>query len=235
MGVGDFNGDGKDDIVTFRINGPGDFLVALSSGSAFGNTFGWGGHVLPGEAITIGDFNYDRKDDVAVFTKGTTNDALVFLSSGAGFSAGVVWSGFIAPGSELPLAGDVDGDGYADIVSFSRGSTADVWVSISTGSSFNTRVKWHDTFCYGSEIPRVADVNGDGVDDIVTFTRGTTSNVFVAMSTQTGFSGNGALWHDYFGVGSELPFVGDVGSDGFADILLFKQITAEVLVSRAVP
>jgi hypothetical protein len=49
------------------------------------------------------------------------------------------------------------------------------------------------------------DFNGDGKDDIVTFTRGPAADVYVALSTGHSFVGTGVKWHDFFAVGSEIP------------------------------
>ena len=49
------------------------------------------------------------------------------------------------------------------------------------------------------------DFNGDGKDDIVTFTRGPAADVYVALSTGHSFVGTGVKWHDFFAVGDEIP------------------------------
>ena len=95
------------------------------------------------------------------------------------------------------VAGDFNGDGRDDIVTFTRGTTADVYVALSTGNSFTgTGVKWHDYFAAGTETPLVGDFNGDGKDDIATFTRGPAADVYVALSTGYSFTGTGVKWHD---------------------------------------
>src|SRR5262245_62067227 len=75
--------------------------------------------------------------------------------------------------------------------------------------TFAYEQKWHDNFSFGSEIPLVGDFNGDGKADTATFTRGTTGDVYVALSTGTGLNGTGWKWHDAFCFGSEIPLVGD--------------------------
>ena len=52
------------------------------------------------------------------------------------------------------------------------------------------------------------DFNGDGKDDIVTFTRGPAADVYVALSNGSRFVGTGWKWHDFFAVGSEIPRAG---------------------------
>ncbi len=74
--------------------------------------------------------------------------------------------------------GDFNGDGKDDLVTFTRGTAADAWVLLSTGSGFvSPAVKWQDYFAAGSEFPGVGDFNGDGRDDVVTFTDGSAQDV----------------------------------------------------------
>jgi hypothetical protein len=236
--VGDFNGDGKDDIATFTKGASADVYVALSTGSSFSGT-GWKWHdyfAAGRETPAVGDFNGDGKDDIATFTRGASADVYVALSTGSSFSGtGWKWHDYFAAGSEVPAVGDFNGDGKDDIVTFTRGAAADVYVARSTGSSFvGTGRKWHDFFAVGAELPSVGDFNGDGKDDIVTFTRGAAADVYVARSTGSSFSGTGWKWHDFFAVGAEIPGTGDFTGDGRADIATFTRgAAADVYVARS--
>ncbi|MGW3899276.1 DUF2961 domain-containing protein, partial [Micromonospora profundi] len=154
------------------------------------------------------DANGDRRDDAIDFTRGATADVLTSLSDGTRFVPDSrPWNDFFAVDAEIPLTGDVNGDGRADIITFTRGDNADVYVGLSTGTGFAAGVKWHDFFAVGTEIPAVGDVNGDGRTDIITFTRGAAADVYVALSTGSGF-GPGVKWHDHFALGDEFPAVG---------------------------
>ena len=223
--VGDFNGDGKDDIVTFIRGTAADVFVALSNGSKFtGTGMKWHDNFCKGDEIPlVGDFNGDGKDDIVTFTRGTSGDVYVALSDGSKFTGtGVKWHDNFCLGSEIPLVGDFNGDGKDDIATFTRGTAADVYVALSTGTSFSgTGVKWHDNFCVGSELPLTGDFNGDGKDDVATFTRGTNADVYVALSTGSAFSGTGSKWHDSFCYGTEIPVCGDYSGDKKCDILTF--------------
>ncbi|WP_027344376.1 FG-GAP repeat domain-containing protein [Hamadaea tsunoensis] len=244
--TGDFNGDGKDDAVTFThgdsANGPAgaDVYVALSTGGSFAGGVKWHDWFSPAaEIAAVGDVNGDGKDDVITFThdaivNGTANaDVYVALSTGSSFGAGQKWQDFFAPAGEYPAVADVNGDGKADIITFTQGpsTAADVYVALSTGSSFGPGVKWHDLFAVGNEVPRVGDVNGDGKADIVTFTCDANADVYVALSNGSSFVGTTVKWNDYFCLPGEFPYLADVNGDGKADALTFtKGSTNDVYV-----
>ncbi|WP_425546891.1 FG-GAP-like repeat-containing protein [Catellatospora coxensis] len=224
----DFSGDGKDDIVTFTHGSPADVYVSTSTGSAFaGTSVKWNDFFgLSGETTLTGDFNGDGKDDVVAFTHGTTGtaagDVYVALSTGTGFLGGAKWHDWFAPGAEVPAVGDVNGDGKDDIVTFTHDAAGDVYVALSNGSSFGPGVKWHEFFSPANEFPALGDVDGDGKDDLITFTQGpaSASDVIVGLSNGSSF-GPGLKWHDLFAVGAEQPRVGDVNGDGKDDIVTF--------------
>ncbi len=240
--VGDFNGDGRSDVATFvRGNGTvtssaGDVFVALSTGGSFGGGAKWNDWLGIGDEIPLaGDFNGDGKDDIAIVHRGASGDSAqgnvwVGLSSGSSFGGGALWNSWFCVNNEIPLVGDFNGDGKADLVTFHRGGSGDpaqgkVWVALSTGSAFGAGQQWHSWFCVNDEVPMVGDANGDGKDDIITFHRGASGDpaqgyVWVALSTGTSF-GASQQWSSWFCVGTELPGVADFGGDGRSDVATF--------------
>jgi hypothetical protein len=77
---------------------------------------------------------------------------------------------------------DVNGDGFDDLVAFTRGTTADVRVSLSTGSGFAAPTLWHGSFNPASTTPGLIDVDGDRRADAISFQQGSGADVYVARS-----------------------------------------------------
>ncbi|MGH3762669.1 DUF2961 domain-containing protein [Actinophytocola sp.] len=229
----DTNDDDRDDAVLFTQGPDADVYTARSTGSAFGTAVkGHDFFSLDGEVPRTGDVDGDGRSDVITFTRGSLADVHVALSIEDGYGASAKWHDFFAPGTEYPEVGDVNGDGRTDIITFTRGDAADVFVALSTGSGFGPGVKWHDHFAVGTERPGVGDFDGDGRDDIVTFTGGTQADAFVSLSNGGAFVQDGWLWHDNFAAGSELAGTGDVDGDGRDDVVTFTRgSTADVFVS----
>jgi hypothetical protein len=241
--VGDFNGDGRDDIATFaqsRQYAEDDSLlglvpvwVALSDGQTFGESRIWHPFFsLRGEIPMVGDFNGDGRDDIASFAQKTQvredgseigpAPVWVALSTGSGFEDSKVWHPFFSLKGEVPMVGDFDGDGRADIVSFVQeaqlradGSVlgqAPVWVALSTGDAFAGSKVWHPFFAPSPETPRVGDINADGRDDIVTFLDDAPSdpsrkrNVLAAFSSGSNFRRTTSWLSDFSGADA-LPLI----------------------------
>ncbi|GAB3434522.1 hypothetical protein GCM10027569_85670 [Flindersiella endophytica] len=232
--AGDFNGDGRTDVVTFTRGTAADVYVALSNGSAFTGTGAlWHDHFAVGDEIpAVGDFNGDGRDDIVTFVRGSQDDGpgpagdvFVALSDGSRFIGDAIrWHLTFGFGAEVPQVGDFNGDGMDDVAVFTRGSAADVYVALSTGTRFTgSGVLWHGSFAGGTEKPGVGDFNGDGRDDVVTFTGGTAADVYVALSNGGAFTGTGGLWHGSFAGGTEVPGVGDFNGDGRSDVVTFAR------------
>jgi hypothetical protein len=209
--VGDFNGDGKLDVLTTNNFGSGCVLLGNGDGS-----FSQGPAVsLPDENyVAVGDFNRDGKLDL--FLAGGSDggySAQVLLGNGDGsFSTGQSLGDIDNP--QPPVVGDFNRDGKLD-VAMADSVTASVWVYLGSGNGkFAAPVK------YDTPNPAVAvtavDLNGNGkldlVTDGVTILQGNGDGTFVVGSSYTAPGGGVYL----------NPDAGDFNSDGRPDILLVQ-------------
>ena len=189
--VADVNGDGRADIVGFassavhvalgQSNGTFSRGFTALAGGAFSVSYGWNNESR--YARRVADVNGDGRADIVGFyedridvslgqSNGTFAAPLTGLSGGA-FTASEGWTDDNVFSRHLE---DINGDGRADIVGFGSGAiTAALgkadgtfdrpFVLDNSGAFTNTR-GWTDESRYAR---RVADVDGDGVADIVGF------------------------------------------------------------------
>lgn len=199
--LADVNGDEKADAVVF-LRGPGNWDVALSTGSKFGDVVGeWKtGLGSDSESQLLGDPNGDGKDDALAFLSVQGNWD-VALSTGSKFGDVVgEWKTGFGSASQHQFLGDANGDGKDDAVAFLAGPGN--WdVALSTGSIFGSVVgEWIKGFGVGSNAQFLADANGDGKTDAIAFTRATGS-WDVSLSTGSNFNPNVGRWITGFGTG----------------------------------
>ncbi|MEK7447247.1 MAG: VCBS repeat-containing protein [Patescibacteria group bacterium] len=249
--VGDFNNDGKADIVTFQNQWENaaayptlvNVYVALSNGSTgFGASSIWHTNFgRAGETPAVGDFNNDGKADIVTFQNQWENAAAyptlvnvyVALSNGStGFGASSIWHTNFGRAGEKTMTGDFNGDNFDDIITFQNNSVAKVFVGLSNGSSnfYGTGSgEWYNGFGYTGQTPMVGDFNGDGKDDIVSFRQ---SDGKVIVSLNNGSNGFNAAteWAGGFAVSPQVPGVGDFNGDGKDDIVSFRQSDGKVIV-----
>lgn len=266
--VGDLNGDGYSDaaIGAPNMRDPGSFRVGavlIFHGSATGlsltpDQIVYGpryasNFVQFGAALSpAGDVNGDGYGDLLVGAPGYGGDggAFVYLGSAAGIQTTVAWSwtiddftaGSAGLGSAVSTAGDVDGDGYDDIlvaaptayagfrgrVALFRGGVGGLAAAPSwdvTGAALGDK--------FGASLAAAGDVNCDGFDDVVVGVPGATGIYPPVWDTYYGqvsvYHGSGAglnlaptsvLYGTQLDAsfGSAVSGAGDMNGDGYADI-----------------
>ena len=256
---GDFNGDGLDDIATFVRNavqgpGAGDVYISLNQGGAFAPRTRWAVHFcINNEIPDVGDFNGDGLADIITFVP-DTGKVWVALNTGGTFGTSREWfldGPFFSAGS-VPAVGDFDGDSRSDIVAFKRVAIDEIGVALSDGSCFGSR---HDldfplhTFCPGTAVPRVGDVDGDGRDEFVSFlldsATGSDAPGDVLMAGFDDLESSGFALFVFLGGGRPVrgfatsseytPFLSDLNGDGRSDLLAVSGIDGHVVVALKQP
>jgi hypothetical protein len=132
VAVGDFNGDGKPDLV--EANSGNNIVRLLLSNGAGG--FTGGGAVQTGSlphSVAVADFNGDGKLDVVAANYGS-NTVTVLLGNGSGGLIAAAGSPFaVGVNPESVLAADINGDGRPDIVTANSGGNT-ITVLLGNGS-----------------------------------------------------------------------------------------------------
>jgi hypothetical protein len=220
-GQGDFNGDGKSDLLfqntsgalsIWLMNGP----TMLSSGAPAPPSANW---TIQG----IGDFDGDGKADILWRDSNSGTLSIWFMDGTALRTTGV--PGGASSEWVVQRIGDFNGDGKADILWRSTASgTVSVWLMngasiLSSGVPGGATSEW--------VIRGVGDFDGDGKSDILwrSTTSGTTSIWFMSGTTIASSGVPGGASSDWV-----IQTVGDYDGNGKADVLWRQTSTGSLSI-----
>ncbi len=261
--AGDINGDGYSDVI---VGAPeysdgqtyeGRAYVYYGNSSGASSTADWTvesdqANAYLGQCVaTAGDVNGDGFSDVIVGapnyddTQTDEGKAYLYFGSAEGPSADPNWSKVsnvanARYGYSVANAGDINGDGYSDVIVGSPywgNGLAALYLGSSTG--VNSVPDWgmngsESDEKNGYSVSTAGDVNGDGYDDIIVGAPNLLNGVdrygrvYVYFGSSTGILENAWIFRgynqsnnasaQYFGY--SVSTAGDVNGDGYSDIII---------------
>ncbi len=262
--AGDVNGDGFDDVAVCAVLYDGGQVdegrLEIFHGSALGLETTAAVTIESNQAgpqygfslSTAGDVNGDGFDDVVIganfYDNGQADEgaAFVYHGSAAGLEMAPAWTGesnqgSAAYGTRASAAGDVNGDGFGDVivgaVTYDNGQTDEGRIYVHHGSvaGLSTVADWtvesnQDFANLGKAAASAGDVNADGFDDVIVgapfYDNGQTDEGRVwlylgsaaGLSTVAAWSAESNSTSAFLGWSAESA--GDVNNDGFDDVIV---------------
>ncbi len=219
MGVGDFNGDSRDDVLWRNNDGSVTNWLSQANGSFTSNFANAYGQVDTSWSIAgVGDFNGDGRDDVLWHSDtGRVTNWLAQVTGGfvgnfvnADGQAGTDW--------HVVGVGDFNGDGRDDVLWRNDDGSVTNWVGQANGgftSNFGNAYGQVDT---SWSVAGVGDFNGDGRDDVLWHSDTGRVTNWLAQANG-GFVSNFVNADGQAGTDWHVAGVGDFNGDGRDDVL----------------
>ena len=251
--AGDVNGDGFDDVIIgayqnddngsnsgkaylyFGGSSMDDVADVTMQGEAAEDRFGY-------SVSSAGDVNNDGFDDVVIGahrndSNGTDSGKAYIYFGGPSMDniSDVTMHGVASGyrfGSSVSAAGDVNGDGYADVIVGAGGrSRAYIYLGGSSMDSVSDVIMYGGSSgnCFGSSVSSAGDINGDTYADVIVGAYGNSANGMFSCKAYIYFGGPsmnytadvtmcGEAAGDYFGC--SVSSAGDMNGDTYVDVIV---------------
>lgn len=267
--AGDVNGDGYDDVLvgapkfTLAIEVEGAALVFYGGAAGLSSLPDWqaGGGLkgarFGGAVSDAGDINGDGFDDILVganrFNLGEPEEgaAFAFYGSDHGLSAAPDWQiqsnqKEAQYGAALSGAGDVNGDGWQDVVigaplydqTLQNEGAAFIYYGSESGLATDpgcTMLGGEAGTLFGAAVAGAGDVNNDGWDDVIVgapqYLDEGMAQIFYGSAAGLQCNAGSTVTTEFIGAefGAAVAGAGDVNADGYADVIVGAPYTKDLL------
>ncbi len=224
---GDYNGDGRTDLLTIQhrpgIVGYGPFFTLSGTSTQFQEIDDIGiSDWVDFSTIKPLDFNGDGKTDLMLIDENGTKVITYREVTGQWVAELLYSAGYPTSYHNVTEVADFNGDGKADLLTF-NGS---IWqVAYSRGNGLHTTTITNLPLIAIDDLRHivVGDFTGDGLGDILQITRTSTtaqnSTIVLCKSTGEDFEANLLSSNGFFTADGSISYVGDYNGDGKSDIL----------------
>jgi regulation of enolase protein 1 (concanavalin A-like superfamily) len=209
--AGDYDGDGKTDLATYRAS-TGEWQILNSS-------TGKAATLVVHSAATAdvpvpGDYDGDHKVDIAFYSPPTRAWSIENSSDGSHLDL------FTSDDDGVPVPGDYDGDGKTDVATYSPSTGR--WQILKSSAGFLTET----TVTWGAEssIAVPGDYDGDGKADLAVYQAATGQWRILFSSTDFATSATFVL-----GDATNVPVPADYDGDGITDAAVYQSSTGKWL------
>jgi hypothetical protein len=214
-GLGDFNGDGRDDILWRHSSGEiGEWLgqtgVFTNNGGAAANPVdnSW-------SVVGIADYNGDGRDDILWrHSSGEVGQWLAQPNGGFANNGGAA-ANKVDNGWKVLASGDFNGDGRADILWQHTSGVFAVWKGTASGALVNAGAVMSGAL---GTVVGSGDFNGDGQDDVL-LRNASTGQITEWLGQASGQLTAVTPARQIADLDWKVAAIGDFNGDGRADIL----------------
>ena len=226
-GIGDFDGDGKADIL-WRNTSTGQNYIYFMDSITIKPTEGFIRTVADQswQVAGIGDFDGDGKDDI-LWRNGTTGENYIYPMDGLAIMPSEGYLRTVAVQSwQVAGIGDFDGDGKSDIL-WRNSSTGENYLYLMDGTSIKPTEGFLRTVAdLDWKVAGVGDFDGDGKADIVWRNSASGQNYLYPMDGTVIKATEGYL-RTVADLAWQIAAVGDYDGDGKSDLLWRNSSTGQ--------
>ncbi len=241
--IGDFNNDGRDDMLCHDVSNGDKWIDYANSSGQFGGT-NWSAAlnwcIGSNAQLFVGDFNNDGRDDMLCHDKSNGNKWIDYANSSGQFG-GTDWSAALnwCIGSNAQLfVGDFNSDGRDDMLCHDK-ANGNKWIDRANSSGQFGGTDWSAAlgWCTGPNAQLfVGDFNSDGRDDMLCHDKAN-GNKWIAFANSSGnFEGTSRQWNPgWCGHAAGQLLVGDFDANGASDFLCHDTGNGYKWVARQFP